>query len=77
MARGGEPDVAQLANTGSLGSPAASPAFVLAQACAAHGVRVAPFVRGCRAKPTESHCHSDGGTRHPEEAQFGAPVPIG
>jgi len=34
-----------LANTGSLGSPAASPAVVLAQAFAAHGVRVAPYVR--------------------------------
>jgi hypothetical protein len=32
---------------------------------------------GCRAKPTESHCQSDGGTSHPKEAQCGAPVPIG
>ena len=35
----------RLANTGSLGSSAASPAFVLAQAFVADGVRVAPFVR--------------------------------
>jgi hypothetical protein len=31
-----------LANMGSLGSRAASPAFVLAQAFAVHGVHVAP-----------------------------------
>ncbi len=37
--------VSELANTGSLGSSAASPAFVLAQAFVADGVRVAPFVR--------------------------------
>src|SRR5438105_3480768 len=39
------PRVSQVANTGSLGSRAASPAFVLAQALAARGVRVAPDVR--------------------------------
>ena len=48
-ARGPRPQsvtaVPLLANTGSLGSPAASPAFVLAQAFAAHGVRLAPYVR--------------------------------
>ena len=36
---------ALVANTRSRGSPGACPAFVLAQAFAAHGVRVAPFVR--------------------------------
>ena len=34
----------RLANTGALGSRAASPDFVLAQAFAAHGVRLAPSV---------------------------------
>jgi hypothetical protein len=37
--------LSSLANRGSPGLPAASPAFVLAQAFAAHGVRVAPYVR--------------------------------
>jgi hypothetical protein len=32
-------------NTGALGSRAASPAFGLAHALAAHGARVAPYVR--------------------------------
>ena len=37
--------VTQAVNTGSLGSRPASPAFVLAQTFAAHGVRVAAYVR--------------------------------
>ena len=43
--------VVLVANSGSLGSRAASLAFVLAQAFAAHGVRVTPYVRdGQRAR---------------------------
>jgi hypothetical protein len=50
--RGVGPEIGEY---GSLGSPAATPAFVLAQAFAAHGVRVAACVR--------KHHSGDGGRR--------------
>ena len=40
-----------MANTGSLGSHDASPAFVVVQALVAHGVRVAPYVRFGQPQP--------------------------